>query len=446
MIKIIKVYKDSRILENGTLDTLGLAIKNDNNFDILRFKFDEFVDGVGSLLTTLEDDNNEKVAFPLTKNAEENSYDLVITREIASTNELEFQLLITYEEDVVWHSRIAKLQILNALDVGSGTMPTTIENWLENANLVMSGYENQINQWGEEIEQAVTGAENVNIEVEEGENLYNVTITDRDGNEYQAVIYQGANAVISGATASVDQTIGTPNVLVTMGGTESDRTFDFAFHNLKGEKGDKGDKGDAGAIKMQIVDQLPPTGSDDTIYLVPITPDVTGNNYAEYVYINGQWELLGKIGVQVDLTDYVKNTDYATNSKGGVIKTSAYGLSLNTNGVLTPSSYTYAQYPDLTNYHVISKGTLENVITGKGLVSNIDYASSSTGGVVKVRTDFGTNMTNGFLGAEVKTNTEYTSADNKMIIGKGTLENVLDAKIGDIQTLLDNLNNGGGVQ
>ena len=241
MIKIIKVYRDSRILENGTLDTLGLAIKNDNNFDILRFKFDEFVDGVGSLLTTLEDDNNEKVAFPLTKNAEENSYDLVITREIASTNELEFQLLITYEDDVVWHSRIAKLQILNALDVGTGEMPTTIENWLENANLVMSGYEEQINQWGEEIEQAVTGAENVNIEVEEADDSYQVTFTDRNGDETEATIYQGHNAIISGATASIDNNVGTPSVDVTMGGTQYDRTFDFDFKNLKGEKGDTGD-------------------------------------------------------------------------------------------------------------------------------------------------------------------------------------------------------------
>lgn len=241
MIKTIKVYRDSRILENGTLDTLGLAIKNDNNFDILRFKFDEFVDGVGSLLTTLEDDNNEKVAFPLTKNAEENSYDLVITREIASTNELEFQLLITYENGVVWHSRIAKLQILNALDVGTGTMPTTIENWLENANLIMSGYEEQINQWGEEIEQAVTGAENVNIEVEETDDTYQVTFTDRNGDETEATIYQGHNAIISGVTASVDNNVGTPSVDVTMGGTQYDRTFDFDFKNLKGEKGDIGD-------------------------------------------------------------------------------------------------------------------------------------------------------------------------------------------------------------
>ena len=64
-------------------------------------------------------------------------------------------------------------------------------------------------------------------------------------------------------------------------------------------------KGDPGAIKFEIVQTLPQTGSEDTIYLVPLAePDVEGNNYAEYLYVNGTWELLGKIGVQVDLSNY----------------------------------------------------------------------------------------------------------------------------------------------
>lgn len=57
----------------------------------------------------------------------------------------------------------------------------------------------------------------------------------------------GTNATITGATASVTNTVGTPKVTVTAGGTESARSFDFKFEGIKGEKGDTGEQGPQGS-------------------------------------------------------------------------------------------------------------------------------------------------------------------------------------------------------
>lgn len=70
---------------------------------------------------------------------------------------------------------------------------------------------------------------------------------------------------------------------------------------------------------------------------------------------------------QSDLNDYVKNTDYATTNVAGVLKPSAALLVNSSNGNAYCEERTYAQYQSSGGTEFISKGTLENVITGKNL-------------------------------------------------------------------------------
>ena len=70
-----------------------------------------------------------------------------------------------------------------------------------------------------------------------------------------AYIEKGESAKITGATASVDGTSGTPSVNVTSGGTALERSFNFSFSGLKGEKGDKGDTGGIANITQELGSQ-----------------------------------------------------------------------------------------------------------------------------------------------------------------------------------------------
>ena len=61
-------------------------------------------------------------------------------------------------------------------------------------------------------------------------------------------------------------------------------------------------------MKKTIVETLPTTGEENTLYLVGI--DGTDSNvYEEYMFINDKWELIGSTETEIDLSGYVKSAD-----------------------------------------------------------------------------------------------------------------------------------------
>lgn len=60
-------------------------------------------------------------------------------------------------------------------------------------------------------------------------------------------------------------------------------------------------------LKKEVTTSLPSTGKDDVIYLVKDTNGKDNNNYLEYLWINGKWELIGS--TQVDLSGYAKKKE-----------------------------------------------------------------------------------------------------------------------------------------
>ena len=217
------------------------------------------------------------------------------------------------------------------------------------------------------LNEAVQEVENLNLEAVKEGKITTITITKKDGTTEEVTLEDGMGLNYQWQGTSL--------------GVKREDEQEYQYVNLQGQRGEPG------AIKFEIVAELPTENiKEDTIYLVPIEPDTQGNNYAEYIYVNGAWELLGRIGIQVDLSNYVQFTDYATSSKGGVITTYAgYGV-----GVVADSGRLYATINNYTTYQnmnsnaFIGKGTLENVITGKALetsnnkVTSISSASTDT--------------------------------------------------------------------
>lgn len=79
---------------------------------------------------------------------------------------------------------------------------------------------------------------------------------------------QGQAAGFGMPTATIDSSIGTPSVTVTASGSDSEKVFSFAFHNLKGEPGAKGEIDENSTIQFQQAEIRDNIRSGETLVMI----------------------------------------------------------------------------------------------------------------------------------------------------------------------------------
>lgn len=80
-----------------------------------------------------------------------------------------------------------------------------------------------------------------------------------------------------------------------------------------------------------VTNELPETGEPNKIYLVPKTDSQEQDIFDEFIWLNNTWEWITTKQIEVDLSQYVKNTDYPTSTKAGAVKivSRVYGIGHN---------------------------------------------------------------------------------------------------------------------
>lgn len=164
---------------------------------------------------------------------------------------------------------------------------------------------------------------------------------------------------------------------------------------------------------------------------IVLTPDATNDT----ITIACNAEVPTKTSDLTNDSGFITSSDYATENTGGTVKAkSTYGLS-NDAGTLRAINSSYPNYVTADKQYVISKGTLENVITGKGLISNTDYATYGNSGIIKNAGNYAFNVSSEsgregqpFASAQTGENVYGSSASayNNYFAAIGTVKNMIN--------------------
>lgn len=404
--------KINKLTRQVNLSKSVIGNDGENLQEKLIFEFDEFVNGTARLELIKQGETASYIM--LTKVNE--TYELPIRSVITKAGKLNMQLVITEgtdDEEIPIFKSNQFYVIVNSSINAQIEEEEEYPQWIDVANTKL----NEIDEALDDLQDKLDSGYFKGDKGDKGDT----------GNPGQDAKINGVNTITitAGENITLNQSGSTLEISATGGGTSdyTDLSNKPKINNveLSGNK----TTSDLGLF----------SGNYNDLTNKPTIPTVPTNVSA---FTNDA----GYLTQHQDLSNYVQNTDYASANVGGVIKTSSTYGTTQDSGILYALTKTHEQYNSGANGMFIGKGTLENVITGKGLVSNTNYATSDTAGVIKSSTSLGTDVSSssGKLRAVVIQYNDYINYDDRAFVSKGTLDNVLTAVVGDISSAIDLIN------
>ena len=127
----------------------------------------------------------------------------------------------------------------------------------------------------------------------------------------------GVTPIIS-ATASVDDAVGIPNVVITRSGTDAAPNYDFAFHNLKGTQGNPGQGVPSGGTTGQVLAKQSGTDYDadwETLVIPSTAAEISFDNTGTGMVATDAQDAITELKSNLtDLQDFVLNDEIVIGS------------------------------------------------------------------------------------------------------------------------------------